>query len=30
VLFAVHDDQAVAAFDWRAVARALDLPRGCR
>ena len=29
-LFAVHDDQAVAAFDWRTVARALDLPRGCR
>jgi 3-phytase len=29
-LFAVHDDQAVAAFDSRAIARALGLPRGCR
>ena len=29
-LFAVHDDQAVSAFDWRAIARALALPRGCR
>jgi 3-phytase len=29
-LFAVHDDRAVAAFDWRAIARALGLPRGCR
>lgn len=29
-LYAVHDDQAVAAFDWRAVARALKLPRACR
>jgi 3-phytase len=29
-LYAVHDDQAVAAFDWRAIARALGLPRGCR
>ena len=26
-LFAVHDDQAVAAFDWREIAAALGLPR---
>jgi 3-phytase len=29
-LFAVHDDQAVAAFDWRTIARTLGLPRRCR
>jgi 3-phytase len=29
-LFAVHDDRAVAAFDWRTIARALELPRRCR
>jgi 3-phytase len=28
-LFAVHDDQAVAAFDWRDIAAALALPAGC-
>jgi 3-phytase len=28
-LFAVHDDQAVAAFDWRDIAAALELPVGC-
>lgn len=28
-LFAVHDDQAITAFDLRDVARALDLPPGC-
>jgi 3-phytase len=28
-LFAVHDDQAVAAFDWRDIAAALDLAQGC-
>jgi 3-phytase len=28
-LFAVHDDQAVAAFDWQAIATALDLPASC-
>jgi 3-phytase len=27
--FAVHDDQAVAAFDWRAIAGALGLKEGC-
>ena len=27
--FAVHDDQAVAAFDWRVIARALELPPAC-
>jgi 3-phytase len=27
--FAVHDDQAVAAFDWRLIAAALDLPAQC-
>lgn len=27
--FAVHDDQAVAAFDWRDIAAALGLPAGC-
>lgn len=27
--YAVHDDQAVAAFDWREVARALDLRETC-
>jgi 3-phytase len=26
-LFAVHDDQAVSAFDWRAIAAALALPQ---
>lgn len=29
VLYAVHDDRAVAAFDLRDVARALGLPGGC-
>lgn len=29
VLYAVHDDRAVTAFDLRDVARALGLPRGC-
>jgi 3-phytase len=27
--FAVHDDQAVAAFDWRDIANALNLPPNC-
>lgn len=27
--FAVHDDQAVSAFDWRDVAMALGLEKGC-
>ena len=27
--YAVHDDQAVAAFDWRDIAAALSLPDGC-
>ena len=27
--FAVHDDQGVTAFDWRDVAKALDLPEDC-
>ncbi|WP_043690393.1 phytase [Luteimonas huabeiensis] len=26
VLYAVHDDQGMVAFDWRDIARALDLP----
>lgn len=29
VFYAVHDDMAVSAFDWRDVARALDLPATC-
>jgi 3-phytase len=29
VFYAVHDDQAVAAFDWRDVAGALKLPATC-
>jgi len=29
VLFAVHDDKAIAAFDWRAIARVLQLPARC-
>ena len=29
VFYAVHDDQALAAFDWRAVARALSLRERC-
>nr|WP_223807106.1 phytase [Lysobacter psychrotolerans] len=29
VFYAVHDDQAVAAFDWRDVARALNLRERC-
>ena len=29
VLFAVHDDKAITAFDLRDVARTLDLPPGC-
>ena len=28
-LYAVHDDQAVAAFDWRDIAAALKMPDGC-
>ena len=28
-LFAVHDDRAVAAFDWRDITAALALPPGC-
>ena len=30
VFYAVHDDQAVGAFDWRDVAKALKLPATCR
>ena len=29
VFYAVHDDMAVAAFDWRDIAAALDLPVAC-
>jgi 3-phytase len=29
VLYAVHDDRAVAAFDLRDVVRTLGLPDGC-
>ncbi|MEZ5546067.1 MAG: phytase [Lysobacteraceae bacterium] len=29
VFYAVHDDQAVAAFDWRDIARALELKQDC-
>lgn len=29
-LFAAHDDQGVGAFDWRAIANALDLRHDCR
>lgn len=29
VFYAVHDDMGVAAFDWRDVARALELPEYC-
>lgn len=29
VFFAVHDDQAVSAFDWRDIARALKLSESC-
>ncbi len=29
VFYAVHDDQAVGAFDWRDVAKALELPETC-
>ncbi len=29
VFYAVHDDEAVAAFDWRAIATALELRRRC-
>jgi 3-phytase len=29
VFYAVHDDQAVAAFDWTAIAKALSLRRHC-
>lgn len=29
VFYAVHDDQGVAAFDWRDIAQALGLPAGC-
>lgn len=29
VFYAVHDDMGVAAFDWRDVARALELPESC-
>ena len=30
VLYASHDDQGVAAFDWRDIARALGLREGCQ
>ena len=30
VFYAVHDDQAVGAFDWRDIARALKLPTSCK
>lgn len=30
VLYAVHDDQAVAAFDWRAIAEALAIRADCQ
>ena len=29
VFYAVHDDMGVAAFDWRDVAKALELPESC-
>jgi len=29
VLYAVHDDQGVAAFDWERIAQALSLPLEC-
>ncbi len=29
VLYAAHDDQGIGAFDWRDIARALDLRQGC-
>lgn len=29
VMFAVHDDRGIAAFDWADIAAALDLPRQC-
>ena len=29
VFYAVHDDMAVSAFDWRDIAKALDLPANC-
>lgn len=29
VFYAVHDDMAVSAFDWRDIAKALDLPASC-
>ena len=29
VFYAVHDDMGVAAFDWRDVAKALELPENC-
>ncbi len=29
VLYAVHDDRAVAAFDWKAIAEAVDVRHGC-
>lgn len=29
VFYAVHDDMAVSAFDWRDIARALSLPETC-
>jgi 3-phytase len=29
VFYAVHDDMAVSAFDWRDIARALELPGTC-
>jgi 3-phytase len=30
VFYAVHDDQGVAAFDWRDIAKALSLPMTCK
>lgn len=30
VFYAVHDDQGVAAFDWRDIANALSLPLACK
>ena len=30
VFFAVHDDQAVSAFDWRDIAKSLNLSESCQ
>ena len=30
VLYAAHDDRGVGAFDWRDIAKALDLRTACR